>query len=309
MKRTMIVFGGCFLLLVFSAYPVFAEGENGNAYPNGIEGLKCGEVPPPGIYWRMYNYFYNAHDLRDDSGDKSPVDLDLSVYANANRLIWVTDYKILGGDFFVSAMLPVVDTDINITPPGAPRPIVDDNRCGIGDLYIDAADVIWRNDQWQAGGGIGFFAPTGEFDPDKPASPGKGMWTGMLTLAGTYWFDVDRTWTASILARYEKHSKQSERDVTYGDDFHFEWGLSKTVSPGIDIGLTGYCQWQVTEDSGDDVVWDKGDKDRVFAAGPEIALMIPPPVLLMISLRTAWEFEAENRSQGNVAVLTLTKIF
>jgi len=135
------------------------------------------------------------------------------------------------------------------------------------------------------------------------------MWTGMATLAGTYWFDLDRTLTASIVARYEKHSNQKERDVRYGDDFHFEWGLSKTITRGVDIGLAGYCQWQVTEDSGDDVFWNKGAKDRVFAAGPEIAVMIPPPVLLLVSLRTEWEFEAKNRTEGNVTVLTLTKIF
>ncbi len=309
MKRTMIVAGVFLLMFVFTGFSAFADGENGNAYPNGIEGLKCGEVPPPGVYWRMYNYFYKADDLRDDSGDSSPVDLDLSVYANANRVIWVTNYKILGGDFFVSAMLPVVDTDIEITPPGAPWPIVDDDHGGIGDLYIDVADVIWRYDQGQAGVGLGLFAPIGDFDLDRPASPGKGMWTGMATFAGTYWFDVERTWTASVLARYEKHSNQSERDVRYGDDFHFEWGLSKTVSRGIDVGLAGYCQWQVTDDSGDDVTWDKSDNDRVFAAGPEVAVMIPPPVLLLVSLRTIWEFEAKDRTEGNVTVLTLTKIF
>jgi hypothetical protein len=135
------------------------------------------------------------------------------------------------------------------------------------------------------------------------------MWTAMATGAGTYWLDADRTWTASILARYEKHANQEDRDVRYGDDFHFEWGVSKTVTRGIDLGLTGYCQWQVTEDSGGDVTWDKGDKDRVFAAGPEIAVMIPPPVLLLISLRTEWEWEAKNRTEGDVTVLTLTKIF
>jgi len=308
MKRALIV-AGVFLMIVFCGFQAFAEGENGNAYPNGIEGIRCGEIPPPGVYWRMYNYFYNTDDLRGDNGDKSPVDFDLSLFAHAQRLVWVTDYKVWGGDLFISALLPVVDTDIEITPPGAPWPIIDDDSTGIGDLYIDVANIVWRADQWQTAAGIGFFAPTGEYDLDKPAAPGKGMWTGMATLAGTYWFDLDRTLTASIVARYEKHSNQKERDVRYGDDFHFEWGLSKTITRGVDIGLAGYCQWQVTEDSGDDVFWNKGAKDRVFAAGPEIAVMIPPPVLLLVSLRTEWEFEAKNRTEGNVTVLTLTKIF
>jgi hypothetical protein len=95
MKKAMMIVG-VLLLLAFANHPTFADGENGNAYPNGLEGLRCGEVPPPGVYWRMYNYFYSVDDLRDDSGDRAPIDLDLSVYANANRVIWVSDYKLWG---------------------------------------------------------------------------------------------------------------------------------------------------------------------------------------------------------------------
>ena len=298
-----------FLMLMASLSFSVSAGENGSAYPNGLEGLNCGTLPPPGVYWRMYNYFYDPDDLRDKSGDASPVDLDLSVYANANRFLWVTDYTIWGGQFFVSALIPYVNTSIEITPPGAPWPMVDDDESDFGDLYVDAANLAWSGDQWQMGGGLGFFAPTGQYDKNEPASPGKDMWTGMLTFASTYWFDIERTWSASLLAHYEIHGEQDKRDVTYGDDFHFEWGLGKTITRGVDVGLAGYCQWQVTKDSGSDVTWDKSDKDRVFAAGPEIVVTIPPPVLLFVSLRTAWEFEAKDRSEGNTTVLTLTKPF
>lgn len=308
MKKEMLLVAMLLMMMVLFGSPVYS-GENGNAYPNGIEGLGCGVVPPPGVYWRMYNYFYDADDLKDGHGDSSPVDFDLSVYANANRFLWVTDYTLWGGDFFVSAMIPYVDTSIEITPPMAPGPVVDDEESGLGDLYVDAANLIWRGDQWQVGGGLGFFAPTGEYDEDEPASPGKDMWTGMLTFAGTYWFDREKTLSASVLARYEKHGEQDERDVTYGDDFHFEWGLGKTITRGVDVGLAGYCQWQLTKDSGSDVTWDKKDKDRVFAAGPEIVVTIPPPVLLFISLRTAREFEAKDHSEGTTTTLTLTKVF
>jgi hypothetical protein len=131
----------------------------------------------------------------------------------------------------------------------------------------------------------------------------------MLTAAGTYYFDSEKTWAASVLARYEKHGKQDARDVTYGDDLHFEWGLSKTFARIIDVGASGYCHWQVTEDRGSAVTWNRKVRDKAFAVGPEISVFVPPPVLLSVSVRTQWEFEVEDRPEGNVTCLTLTKIF
>ena len=75
-----------------------------------------------------------------------------------------------------------------------------------------------------------------------------------------------------------------------------------------DVGASGYCQWQVTEDKGSDVNWQEGARDRVFAAGPEIGVFIPA-AKLMASLRHLWEFQARSRPQGMITTLTLTKIF
>lgn len=182
----------------------------------------------------MYNYFHNADEIMDASGAKMPVDFDLSVYAMANRVIWVADTEILGGNPFFSVLLPIVHTDIKVdvpappsgaapAPGAGPPPDIDASGWGVGDFYVDAFNLVWRGKQWQTAAGVGFFAPTGEYDVNDPAAAGKDMWWGMLTLAGTYWLDPEKAWSASILARYETHSEQGERNVQYGDDFHFEW--------------------------------------------------------------------------------------
>jgi len=148
--------------------------------------------------------------------------------------------------------------------------------------------------------------PTG--DSDAPASPGKDYWTGMLTLGGTYYLDSGKTWSVAILARYEKHTERDDGDVTLGDDFHFEWGVGKIVRKGLEIGMAGYCQWQVTDDSGKDVTWDKDAHDQVFAAGPEVAYLWKE-VGAHVALRGLQEFEAKDRPEGQVVTLTLTKVF
>lgn len=294
---------------VMSMSPIASGQVQGTHYPNGVEGIKGASIPGPGLYIRMYNLYYMADDLKDASGHDSPVGLEVSSYVLAPRVLWVSETEVLGGNFFVSALLPVVYTDIEITPPkGAPVPKISKSDWGIGDLYVDAADIAWHGKQWDAAAGVGFFAPTGEYNVNDPSSAGKDMWTGMGTLGGTYFPDVERTWSVSVLSRYETHTEQDKLDVTPGDDFHFEWGVGKSVMPCLDVGLAGYCQWQVTDDEGSDVTWDKSDHDQVFAAGPEIAGVIPQ-IQTVASLRTLWEFEARDRPQGFLASLTLTRRF
>lgn len=272
-------------------------------YVNGVEGIKAGTVPPPGFYYRMYNVFYNADEYTDEDGDSVNIDFDVSVYAMVNRFIWITNKKILGADYGADVIIPLVYTDVEIK--GTP---VDDDQFGLGDIFVEPFVLSWHGARYDASFGLGVYIPTGEYDQTEPASPGRDMWTGMITLGGTYYFDTDKTWSASILSRYEMHSEKDETDVTLGDDFHFEWGIGKTLAKIWDVGLTGYCHWQVSDDSGSEVGWDKSVHDSVYAVGPEVSVFIPPATLF-VSLRSQWEFDAKDRSEGNVTTLTLTKIF
>lgn len=281
---------------------LIGSGLADNHYVNGVEGIKAATVPPPGFYYRMYNVFYNADTLTDKSGKKLNIDFDVSVYALVNRFIWVSDTKILGGDFFMDIVIPLIYTDIEIGALG-----LKDDEFGLGDINIEPFGLSWHRPYYDASFGLSFFIPTGEYDKTEPASPGQDMWTGMLTLGGTYYFDAEKTWSASILGRYEIHSEKNDLDVTPGDDFHFEWGVGKTLAKVWDVGLTGYCHWQVTDDSGADAV-DKNVHARVHAVGPEVSFFYPP-AKLFISLRNQWEFGAEDHSEGNITTLTFTKIF
>jgi hypothetical protein len=272
-------------------------------YVNGVEGIKASTLPPPGFYYRMYNVFYNADEYTDKDGDDLDMDFEVSVYAMVNRFIWITNTKILGADFGADVIIPLVYTDIEIGLVG-----IDNHEFGLGDIVIEPFVLSWHGPRYDASFGLAAYVPTGEYDKNEPASPGRDMWTGMVTLGGTFYFDVEKTWSVSILSRYETHSEKDETDVTLGDDFHFEWGIGKTLAKIWDVGVAGYCHWQVSDDSGSDVLWDKSIHDRVYAIGPEVSVFIPPATLFA-SLRSLWEFDAEDRSEGNVTTLTLTKIF
>lgn len=301
MRRTVFVMF-CTLGLVGALFGSVSAGETGH-YVNGVEGIKAATLPPAGSFcYRLYNVFYNSDTLKDPDGDELDVGFDLSVYAMANRFIWITNKKILGADFGADIIIPLVYTDVEIGAIG-----VTDDKFGLGDVAVEPFVLSWHGPRHDAAFGIALYIPTGEYDENEPASPSKDFWTGMFTLGGTWYFDAAKTWSASILARYELHSEKDSKDVRPGDDFHFEWGIAKTLAKIWDVGLTGYCHWQVTDDTGSDVDWDKSDHDSVYAVGPEVVVFIPPATLF-VSLRSQWEFEAVDRPEGNVTTLTLTKL-
>ena len=88
---------------------------------------------------------------------------------------------------------------------------------------------------------------------------GLGFWTHQLQAAGA-WYPFENRGTAVTLAgTYEIHHEMEDRDLTPGERFTLNWGVSQYLPLTKDqtwlaeIGASGYSQWQVAEDSGSDV--------------------------------------------------------
>lgn len=303
MKRKLQLSMICLLFIITGATNLYGQ-ETGHYVP-GIMGIKAASLPPPGSYYIMHNVFYTANSTYDGNGDKADIGFDVNVFVNAHRFVHVWKDVFWGANYAVNVIVPLVYTDISIGAFG-----VDANQFGVGDIIIDPIVLSWNKPKFDIAFGAGAVVPVTAYDPTKPAAPGKGFWTGLLTFGGTYYFDANRTWTASILSRYEIHSKKKDYAITAGNDFTFEYGIGKTI-PGKSIwtyGVSGYAHWQVTEDKGEDVVWDPSVKDQVFAVGPEVDCFIPK-IKLNIELRGLFEFGAVDRSQGTTLCLSLFKAF
>jgi hypothetical protein len=104
------------------------------------------------------------------------------------------------------------------------------------------------------------------------------------------------------LNRFEFNTEQRDTDITYGDAYTLEWGVSKMLAKVVDVGAVGYYQQQVTGDSNGQPL------NRVAAVGPEVSVAFPPE-MFFVSLRYNYEFMADSRAQGNSIALTLTKRF
>lgn len=264
----------------------------GGHYPAGSEGIKAASLPPPGVYLRDYNQFYFADDYKN-----GPPGFDITAYVNAPRLIWISDIKILGANFGMDALIPLgyVDVDSN---PGGPS----DNRFSIGDVCVEPITLSWHTKQFDFALAYAIWAPTGGFDQTKPAQLGKGFWSHMLTAGATWYVDEGKTWSISALNRYEIHHEHEDLPVTAGNTWTLEWGVAKSVTKTVDVGLVGYYQAQVTKDD------PQNFKAHVAAIGPEINAFVPK-LGMFASLRYLQEFSAKDRPEGQLVTLTLTKIF
>lgn len=288
----------------FAALPGLLLAQPTAHYVPGVEGIKGPVLPPPGLYFRDYNYFYTADQLNSPSGDKiGPADLDAVTYANIPRIVWITDTKVLGGFVGVDALLPLVYQKASANTPNGR---FDSENFGIGDLFAEGT-LSWHLQKFDLSAGAGVWAPTGRSPthPGPTTRPGLGYWAGMLTAGATWYVDSNKTWSVSALNRYEFNAEQRHTDITPGQAWTLEWGIAKTLDKVIDVGAVGYYQQQVTKDCGTGA---SGSRDRVAAVGPEISVAFPKQ-MLFVSFRYLYEFMAEDRAQGHTFDLTLTKRF
>ncbi len=262
-------------------------------YPAGVEGIKAATLPPPGWYFRDYNYFYWSDDFPG-----GPPEFDLFAYVQAPRVIWISPFQVLGGYYGADILVPFVHTDIEIGP-------FQEDDFGLGDIFLEPITLSWHGPRYDFAVGYGVWMPTGDFDVDHPSSPGKGFWTHMLTAGGTWYFDEAKTWAVSALNRYEINHENSDTDITPGQVWTLEAGVSKTLGKFYDVGVVGYYQAQTTADSGPGS--DDG-KDSTVSIGPEFNAFFPK-LGLFASARYFYELKSHDRPEGHTVNLTLTKIF
>lgn len=274
----------------------------GSHYPAGAEGIKGASLPPPGVYLRDYNFFYTSSDV-----DGFPNNASLFVYVQAPRLIWMTDWTILGATYGMDVIVPFSYKDVSL---GGPKPpFGEDDQFGLSDIQLEPVLLSWHLKQFDVAAGYAIWAPSGCFSTSTPqkqlSSPGLGFWTHMFTLGAVWYPDKEKTWALSVLNRYEINTEQQDTDVTPGNMFTVDWGLSKNIGKGVDVGFIGYYQQLVTEDSGSG---SSSDKSHVVGIGPEVTGMIPK-INVIGSLRYVYEIDAKDRPKGQLVTLTLTKRF
>lgn len=306
------VLGFVIFLLMLTCEPAKASTPH---YLNGIVGIDAAVMPGPGWYFESLNSYYSTNSIRNNKGKEIDVNFSFDTFVTMERLLWVSDFKILGGRFGADIIVPFAYLDVSIGKTIYDLPDIfnvssihlgkDSSSGGLSDIYVDPLLLSWSKDRYDFSLSMGVFMPTGRYDPRNPASPGRGFWTFMPSMGATVYLDCKKSWSASVMAHYEIHTEQKKTHKTAGDHFHFDWGVGKRFAKYWQFGAAGYCSWQVTEDKGPQA---SKLKYRTFAAGPELNVAIPK-YKAQIGIRSLWEFESRNSSQGNITTLTFTLSF
>jgi len=285
----------------------FATEGGGGMYPNGVEGLMTGAVPPPGDYAINYLLYYGADTWKGIDGADNmlttpdgtlPVDFKLTVWANTFRYIHVTDKKILGGFWAQHVFVPIVYQDVKIVNTGSvgPRVLAEDDRFGLGDIIVDPFIVAWHGENWHAAAGVDIYVPIGTYDADDAASPGRNYWTFEPVVAGTLLLPGEVE--VSVKAMYDINTENGDTDYESGDEFHFDYAVAKKLGKEWCVGVSGFYYDQVTEDkiAGADI----GNEGQQIAVGPVVSYQSGKQTFV---LKWLTETETENKPEGDRFIL------
>jgi hypothetical protein len=293
----------------------------------GVATVRDFVVPPdPGFYYVQYNVFYTTDTYKDRNGNSADsvtiggvtldVDADIDSFALVPTFIWVSPWEFLGASYATLIAPSFVNTSVQAglrTQTGFGRSI-DESQFAFGDLYVRPVWLGWNSKHFGVSAGYGFYAPTGEYDDGEADNTGLGFFTHELQ-AGLTWYPWEHQATAAMVAgTYEIHYEKDDVDITPGERFSLDWGVSQFVPINedqtllVELGLTGYSQWQVERDSGDDVISLLNTKDEIHAAGLQVGLASLPRNA-SLTFRYLHEFEAEARFEGDLFSLVLAKGF
>jgi hypothetical protein len=317
----------CLIIVVlFFSLGIVAAGELGHYMP-GVASIRDFVMPSePGFYYVQYNLYYSTDTYKDRNGNSvdsitiGPATLNVEANIDAigiqPTLIWVSDWKILGASYGAFAGIPIASTSVQASLSTETRfgRSIDDNQWGLGDIYVKPIWLGWNTKHFGITLGYGLYAPTGKYDDGDVDNTGLGFWTHEVQ-SGVTWYPWEHQGTALMLnGTYEIHHEKEGADITPGDRFSLDWGISQFLPLNkeetllVELGLVGYSQWQVDNDSGSDVIDVLKVKDEVHGIGGQVGLAYVPWNASLV-FRYIGEYYAEARFEGDLYVLTLVKGF
>lgn len=270
--------------------PAAATESGGGAYPNGAEDFMAGALPPPGTYFINYLNYYSADKFQNTVLN----DFKISAVADVLRFVHVTDQKVLGANWAMHVLVPVVYLDVHLL--GAK-----DNRWGLGDIIFDPFILGWHSKNFHVTTGIDIYAPTGDYDKNRLANIGRNYWTFEPVIGVTYLSDSGIEVSGKFM--YDFNTKNTDSvfgDYQSGQEFHVDYAVGYHLGKAWVFGVNGYYYQQTTDDevNGDKFVLfgQDGFKGRAWAIGPAVSYSYGK---MSFTLKYQNEFAVQNKPEGD----------
>lgn len=266
-------------------------------YMPGVTNVRDMAKPPPGLFVIWYNLFINTNDYYDRNGDKlnsstlSQIDpslqnLDISVngFATVPALFWASKFTLLGGANFMVGVSPsYVTTSGNVNAALATSGSgnsenynEDISVSGWGDLFVVPFGLSWNINKFDVTLTYGFYAPTGRYEAGADDNMGLGHWTHQFQGYGYYYPVEDQSTAFMVGLTYEMLTEIKDVSLTPGNRFSLEYGISQYLSDRLEVGIMGAHNWQVGDDTGNDVTYDPSYHDRKSSLNFQVSYWLVP---------------------------------
>ena len=288
-------------LLVVLFFGDQVPAQQSGHYIQGFTGLDNGTGAPPGVYVAYLPYIYDIDSLRGPQGT-TLLKPDLTLVADNVVYQATTTKKILGADYGVAVSIPIVNTRLTAN-------FLNTNvqNAGVSDIYFAPIVLGWAKGKATYLLNYGFYAPSGQFDPNTSINSGLGFWEHQIQAGMGYSFDKKKLWNASALSTWEINQSKSGLDLTPGPMVNVEYSAGHRFDQyKINLGAAGYFYHKLSPDSGSDsTLLGTTALDRSFGIGPEFKYTNPVKHF-SFDFRYEHQFGVQAKTQGDVYVIGIT---
>jgi hypothetical protein len=290
-------------LIALLSVPQTAHADEGGLqiYVPGVYGsLRLALVPGPGLYYlNLAGYGSIGADIVPNGG-KQWLDLDMWLLVNSFTPVYVTDWKLFGGTYFLGAGVPIVYYNVNAKAveggteytPGSPL-----TSFGLSDIYAIPIGLSWQSKEFHVFIYEGINVPVGKYSLGDPQNIGLNHWS-FDTNIGFTWMFPNSPLELDIDLGYTIHTTNTATDYKSGNSVHLDYTLGYDFSEPFAAGISGYYYKQVTGDSGTGATLGdfKGMGVGIGASATYTFSMDP-----IIALTVEWihDLETENRFKGD----------
>ena len=253
------------------------------AYLPGIAGVRDFSYPEfEGITIVDYNLGLWANKLTDHNGntlkinqvipgfEDSEITVNVSGYINSLMMSYTSKpIKFLGNARYMGWVNPsflTVNVRVKNFFEENSNIVVKAGDSGFGDLNVAPLYLSWQRKKFDFTAGYLFCAPTGQYDSDANDNIGVGYWSHTFQ-AAAYYYLAEKSTAFMISPAYEIHSEIRDTNVKPGARFALEYGISQYFTERLEVTLQGGHVFQITEDKGEDVYWNRSYKDQLSSAG------------------------------------------
>ena len=261
--RHVFIVGLAFLIVSMAVQ----AKEGADQYPNGAENWFAGAVPPPGLHYVNYFGYYSGQ-LKNATGGNAILNGGtpcVEATFDAFRFVEMTKFKILGADYGVHAIVPVVYQSMNLNGRNS--------TVGIGDITIDPFILGWHREHWHAATAVDIDLPTGAYNQDDPRVSIGAHYYAFEPLVALS-FMPKAGWEASSKLMYNVKTTNPATDYHSGQELHMDYLAGRHLGSWM-LGGSGYALKQVSDDTvhGQTAppapgLWAAGRRGQVFAFGP-----------------------------------------